>query len=315
MIIKDGKSAYELMHKELDKTWKELKRVVKSGGIVCINIGDATRTIDDDFALYPNHARVISKMVELGFDVLPEIIWHKPTNSPNKFMGSGMLPSGAYVTLEHEYILIFRKDGKRVFSNEEKELRRNSSYFWEERNEWFSDIWDFKGKKQKIESDNVRGRSAAFPCELPKRLILMFSQYGDTVLDPFFGTGTTMKAAMLFGRNSVGYDVDEQIIEVCKQDIIKDVENNKLTNRTRMKNHIDFIKNRIDAGKEIKHKNEKYDFPVVTAQERDIVFYYPSGIIEDSKNNFTVEYKMMDGICFEKEIASQRVQKKIIDGF
>lgn len=82
-----------------------------------------------------------------------------------------------------------------------------------------------------------------------------------------------------------------------------------------MKNHIDFIKNRIDAGKEIKHKNEKYDFPVVTAQERDIVFYYPSGIIEDSKNNFTVEYKMMDGICFEKEIASQRVQKKIIDGF
>ena len=88
---------------------------------------------------------------KLGFINLPNILWHKTTNAPNKFMGSGMLPCGAYVTLEHEWILIFRKGGKRVYKKtEEKEIRRDSSFFWEERNIWFSDIWEIKGVKQPL---------------------------------------------------------------------------------------------------------------------------------------------------------------------
>ena len=104
----DGYTAFELMHIELDKVWDEVIRVTKEGAFICINIGDATRTINGNFALYPNHARIISYFRSKGINNLPNIIWKKQTNSPNKFMGSGMLPSGAYVTLEHEYILIFK---------------------------------------------------------------------------------------------------------------------------------------------------------------------------------------------------------------
>jgi DNA modification methylase len=143
----DGKTAFELMHQELDKVWNEVYRVLKAGGFACINIGDATRTIGGEFKLYPNHARILSRCLELGFSPLPEILWRKQINAPNKFMGSGMWPAGAYVTLEHEFILILRKGGKRQFNTlEEKLCRRESSYFYEERNTWFSDVWqDLQG--------------------------------------------------------------------------------------------------------------------------------------------------------------------------
>ncbi|MFP4331518.1 MAG: DNA methyltransferase, partial [Spirochaetaceae bacterium] len=104
-----GWLAFGRMHESLHLAWGEMVRVVRPGGIVAINIGDATRTVGDRFSLYPNHARVLTACTDLGLESLPCIIWRKPTNSPTKFMGSGMLPGGAYVTLEHEYILIFRK--------------------------------------------------------------------------------------------------------------------------------------------------------------------------------------------------------------
>lgn len=158
----DGPLAFELMHRELDQVWAEAYRVLTPGGFACINIGDATRTLNGSFALYANHARIISAFASLGFSNLPNILWQKQTNAPNKFMGSGMLPAGAYVTLEHEWILIFRKGGKRVVrSEEEKQLRRESAFFWEERNSWFSDRWDLKGVKQKIQKSIARDRSAA----------------------------------------------------------------------------------------------------------------------------------------------------------
>lgn len=117
------------MHQELDKIWSECYRVLKEGGIACINIGDATRTINNNFCLYTNHARIINYCLKIGFTNLPNIIWRKQTNAPNKFMGSGMLPAGAYVTLEHEWILIFRKGGKRQFKTEKDKVERRSSSF------------------------------------------------------------------------------------------------------------------------------------------------------------------------------------------
>jgi DNA modification methylase len=201
----DGLRAFNLMHCDLDRAWLEIGRVLIDGGWVCVNVGDATRTIDGRFRLYPNHARVISACTSLGFDILPAVVWRKQTNAPNKFMGSGMLPAGAYVTLEHEYILLMRKGAKREFSAaDKKRLRRQSAYFWEERNRWFSDIWDFKGTRQDLSISSSRERSAGFPFELPYRLINMSSIQGDTVLDPFVGTGVTTLAAMASGRDSVG---------------------------------------------------------------------------------------------------------------
>ena len=107
----DGTSAFQKMHDLLDKTWEECDRVLADNGFVCINIGDATRTINDNFQLYSNHTRIINYFQSKGYSILPDIHWRKQSNAPNKFMGSGMFPAGAYVTYEHEYILIFRTNG------------------------------------------------------------------------------------------------------------------------------------------------------------------------------------------------------------
>ena len=169
--VGDGKLAHELMHGILDFVWDEIFRVLKDGRFACINIGDATRKVNGDFCLYPNHARILNYLLNIGFSALPDILWRKQTNAPNKFMGSGMLPAGAYVTLEHEYILILRKGSKREFKTEcEKQNRRESALFWEERNIWYSDVWmDIKGTGQRLSDELSRLRSAAFPYELAYR--------------------------------------------------------------------------------------------------------------------------------------------------
>lgn len=193
----NGQQAFMLMHDYLDAVWEELARVLRPSGYACINIGDATRSIGGDFRLYANHAELIKRLCQHGFHLLPTIFWEKVANSPNKFLGSGMLPAGAYVTLEHEHILVFRKGGKRYFrTEEERERRQESAYFWEERNKWFRDIWHCNGAAQSMNGLHPRLRSGAYPFEIPYRLISMFSVKGDTVLDPFSGTGTTLLAAL-----------------------------------------------------------------------------------------------------------------------
>jgi len=264
---------YEMMHKQLDPVWDECYRVLKEGGIACINIGDATRTINDNFALYTNHARILSYMLKIGFSALPAIIWRKQTNAPNKFMGSGMLPPGAYVTLEHEYILILRKGPKMIFKSEsEKNNRRESAFFWEERNYWFSDVWmDLKGIAQNLNDKKIRLRSAAFPFELPYRLINMFSVKGGVVLDPFLGTGTTIFASMASARNSIGFEFDPNFCDVIvkQNEAIVSYSNNMIDQR--LEKHKQFITNRIESGYEFKYKNKNYGFPVMTKQEIDLL--------------------------------------------
>jgi len=190
----------------LEPVWEQFSRILVNGGIVCINIGDATRNIGGIFRLFPNHIKVIEFFEKLGFVTLPYILWKKPTNKPNAFLGSGFLPPNAYVTLDVEYILIFRKGKPRKFPPKHK-MRYESKYTKEERDKWFSQIWeDIKGDKQTI--PNLHRRTASFPEEVPRRLIKMFSIKGDTVLDPFLGLGTTTKVAIETERNSIGYEID-----------------------------------------------------------------------------------------------------------
>lgn len=266
--------AFELMHKELEKTWSEVCRVVCEGGIVCVNIGDATRTINNQFALYSNHSHIINYFTSHGFVNLPNIIWRKQTNAPNKFMGSGMLPAGAYITLEHEWILIFRKSGKRLFKTAEEKLRRKkSAFFWEERNHWFSDIWDdIKGLRQDIQNKISRTRTAAFPMEIPYRLINMYSLSGDTVLDPFLGTGTTSIAAIISNRNSIGYEIDKHFADISVNncvDLPVNIANNIIKNR--IKKHKSFIKS---YKRTAKHYCRNLGLNVMTSQETEINFMY-----------------------------------------
>ena len=288
----EGSKAYELMHKELDAVWDEVFRILASGGIACINIGDATRTVSGDFALYTNHARILSYMQNLGFSSLPVILWRKQTNAPNKFMGSGMLPPGAYVTLEHEYILIFRKGPKREFNHsEEKSLRRESAFFREERNLWFSDIWfDLKGTSQNLNHEKMRSRSAAFPFELPYRLINMFSVKGDLVVDPFLGMGTTMFAAMTAGRNFIGYELDANFKEGILSKVQTSVAVSNQRIRERLSEHLEFIRERTETKGPLKHMNRHYRFPVMTGQETDLILNQLKTVKKLGDNSFEVTY-------------------------
>jgi DNA modification methylase len=287
----DYYNAFEAMHRVLDDTWRELFRVLKNGAIACINIGDATRTIGKRFQLFANHSRVQSKFFEIGFDVLPLILWRKQTNAPNKFMGSGMLPAGAYVTLEHEYILIFRKGTKRVFATpEEKHNRMLSSFFWEERNIWFSDIWDFKGIRQQLNDKALRNRSAAFPFLLPFRLVNMYSVFGDTVLDPFLGTGTTTLAAIAAGRDSIGYEIDHSFSTSIKDRIVKEKNELNKYNLERIRNHIDFIQARTKEKGNLNYTNNYFGLPVMTKQETELKLPFVKSIEEKGRNLFKASY-------------------------
>lgn len=289
------REAFELMHQELDKVWKECWRVLKDGSFLCINIGDATRTINGEFALYNNNTKIIQACEKLGFINLPNILWRKATNAPNKFMGSGMLPCGAYVTLEHEWILIFRKGNKRVYETADaKESRRDSSFFWEERNVWFSDVWEIKGVKQNINKSPSRERNASYPLEVPYRLINMYSQKGDIVLDPFMGLGTTAIAAIINERNSIGYEIDPLLKPLLKDTLSSiDIDQANILIYNRYKKHIDFVEERLKQKKEVKYDNKKLNCKVMTNQETDLGFHYLKSIILFRKNrelSFKVSY-------------------------
>ncbi|WP_460912416.1 DNA-methyltransferase [Spirosoma areae] len=290
----ESATAFSLMHDELDKVWSEVCRVSKPSSFVCINIGDATRTINGEFQLFSNHSRIIQYFLSKGFCCLPPVLWRKPTNAPNKFMGSGMLPAGVYVTLEHEYILVFRKGGKRLFKSEQaKMLRQQSAFFWEERNQWFSDLWEIRGTGQKMLTKNSRERSGAYPFEIPYRLINMYSVKGDMVLDPFLGTGTTTLAAMTTGRNSIGYEMDESLSETIGEMVLPDkVPALNTLIRDRLQAHIDFVEKRLLAGDwDVKHINKHYNFPVVTSQETELLLNFLTHI-EPSTNLYMVHYSL-----------------------
>ncbi len=267
----DGNSAFLKMHNILNQVWVECDRVLKKDGFVCINIGDATRTIDDVFKLYSNHSQIIQFFFDRGYSVLPDIHWRKQSNSPNKFMGSGMYPAGAYVTYEHEYILVFRKGNKRVFTGEAKERRQKSAYFWEERNIWFSDLWEIKGISQAIKADKAnRSRSAAFPFEIPYRLINMYSAEGDVVLDPFSGLGTTSMAALASQRNSIGVDIDESISEIAAKQLQDSVCSLNDYVIDRLQKHRLFIASLPDEKISKCYTNDNHQFLVKTRQETAI---------------------------------------------
>jgi len=270
----DGQRAFDLMHETLAEVWAEVERVLVDGGIACVNVGDATRQVDGSFRVYQNHSKVVDAFEALGFEPLPELLWRKPSNSAAKFMGSGMLPPNAYVTLEHEYVLVFRNGTDSRAFEPGAERRYNAAYFWEERNRWFSDVWaDVRGEFQTLDRGDLRDRSAAFPFEIPYRLINMYSVYGDTVLDPFWGTGTTSLAALVAGRNSVGYEREAEFAAVFDDRIDDVAALSEDVVRTRLDDHREFVRAERETGGEFEYEAEHYDFPVTTKQERPIRFY------------------------------------------
>ena len=286
----DGRAAFEAMHGQLDAVWEQVERVLVDGGIACVNVGDATRTVGDSFRVYRNHSRVGDVFERLGFDPLPELLWRKPVNSGAKFMGSGMLPPNAYVTLEHEFILPFRNGDRRQFEPH-SERRYGAAFFWEERNRWFSDLWtDITGELQALDGDRLRERSAAFPFEIPYRLVNMYSVYGDTVLDPFWGTGTTSLAAMAAARNSVGYELDPAFTDLFHERVADAPDISRRVVDRRLAAHRAFVAGRRDDGKQFEYEADNYEFPVTTRQEQSLQLHTVAEV-ESTPEGYTARHQ------------------------
>ena len=153
---------------------------------------------------------------------------------------------------------------------------------------------DLKGTAQVLDEQNGRSRSAAFPFELPYRLINMFSVKGDTVLDPFAGTGTTMYAAMAAGRNSVMVEKDIALkaAALCRTSRIVPEANTRI--RARLDNHLRFVSEREKNRKPVKYQNDFYGFPVVTRQEIQLVFDRLEKLEQNVDGSLSVHYLPMD---------------------
>lgn len=212
-----GAQDYPAMLRCLEGAWRECHRLLVPGGILAVVIGDALRSDRDGFQLWPNHAETLSAASRVGLTPLPYVLWKKPTNKPNAFLGSGFLPPNAYVTLDCEFILLFRKGSLRRFPPHDP--RRTASRFSRaERDRWFSQLWtDVRGVRQ----HRPGGRSGAFPAEIPERLVRMFSVVGDTVLDPFAGTGTTLWAASSAARDAVGVEWDPAVYRTLAREVAR----------------------------------------------------------------------------------------------
>ena len=165
-----------------------------------------------------------------------------------------------------------------------------SGYFWEERNTWFSDVWDLKGVRQETSDKGLRKRSAAYPLVLPFRLINMYSVLGDTVLDPFLGTGTTTLAAMATGRNSIGCEIEKSFALPVKNRIGNQLFSLNELNLQRLTNHISFVRNYAKEKGEPKYINNMYGFPVITKQEIELLLAFVKSAEATQNNSFVVNY-------------------------
>ena len=197
---------YEHFHNELDKVWKHCFRVLVPGGrLVCV-VGDVclSRRRHGRHMVMPLHADIVVRARKIGFDNLSPIFWYKIANANyevengSSFLGKPYEPN-AIIKNDVEFILMLRKPGGyRQPTEAQRDASRLSK---EEYQEWFQQIWNLNG-------ESTRDHPAPFPEELAYRLVRMFSFAGDTVLDPFMGTGTTLLAAARCDRNSIGVEID-----------------------------------------------------------------------------------------------------------
>ena len=208
--------SYEDYINNLNLVWAECHRVLHDGCRLCINIGDqfARSVYYGRYKVIPIRTEIIKFCETLGFDYMGAIIWQKPTTMNTTggatVMGSFPYPRNGIIKIDYEFILIFKKPGNSPKVS--KEIKEQSKLSKEEWNEYFSGHWNFNGEKQ-IQ------HLAMFPEELPKRLIKMFSFVGDTVLDPFLGSGTTILAAKNLNRNSVGYEINSEFLPIIKEKV------------------------------------------------------------------------------------------------
>lgn len=204
-----GSSSYEYYLSELNKVWKECIRVLAPDGKICINVmpflltGKAAR-------FKRRETRLVLGDIERFMDSTKEMyqfglyIWDKRKIARFSSFGSYPYPPNVFSTYPYEWITVFSKQGKRP--KVAKEIKEKSKLTTKEWQDWaINSIWEMQPASAKREK-----HPAPFPDEMPKRLIKLYSFYGDTVLDPFLGTGTTAKVALELGRKAIGYELNKE---------------------------------------------------------------------------------------------------------
>ena len=205
---------YESYINNLNLVWRECHRVLHKGCRLCINIGDqfARSVYYGRYKVVPIRTEIIKFCESIGFDYMGAIIWQKVTTCHTSggatVMGSYPYPRNGILKIDYEFILIFKKYGPAPKVS--REAREQSKLTDEEWKQYFTGHWNFPGEKQDK-------HLAMFPEELPRRLIKMFSFVGETVLDPFLGSGTTILAAKKLRRNSIGYEINPDFLPVIRE--------------------------------------------------------------------------------------------------
>jgi DNA modification methylase len=207
---------YEAFLDELDKVWRECERILVPGGRVCCVIGDILipRRADGRHRVLPLPSDIQVRSRKIGLDNLTPILWHKIANRTNEagggssgYYGKPYQP-GAIIKNDHEHILMLRKPGGyRTTLMIQKAL---SILQRDEMDAWMRPVWsDIRGASLQ------QGHPAPFPAEIAERLIRLFSFAGDTILDPFAGSGSTAVAAVRAGRNSISVEVEEEYLDAA----------------------------------------------------------------------------------------------------
>lgn len=225
---------YETFLDELDKVWAECFRVLAPGGRVCCVVGDVClpRKLAGRHYVMPLHADIQVRSREIGFDCLTPILWHKIANGVTEAAGNGAgfygkpYQPGAVVKNDIEYILFLRKGG--AYRQPSRQQKALSMLTKSEMQAWWRSIWtDVKGASTRA------GHPAPYPAALAERLIRMFSFAGDTVLDPFAGTGSTTVAAIEVGRNSIGNEIEPSYLKMARQRVNEAVSRERLYGATK----------------------------------------------------------------------------------
>jgi len=209
-------SDYERFLAELDKVWRECFRILAPGGRICCVVGDVCmpRKKAGRHYVMPLHADIQVRARDIGLDCLTPILWHKIANGVTEAEGNGAgfygkpYQPGAVIKNDIEHILFMRKGG--AYRSPEPLQKALSVLTKNEMQTWWRSIWtDIKGASTRA------GHPAPYPTELAERLIRMFSFAGDTVFDPFTGTGSTNLAAVAAGRNSIGNEIEPAYLKIA----------------------------------------------------------------------------------------------------
>lgn len=298
--------SYENYINNLNLVWKECYRTLHNGCRLCVNIGDqfARAVYYGRYKVIPIREEIIKFCENIGFDYMGAIIWQKVTTSNTTGggvqMGSYPYPRNGILKLDYEFILVFKKLGDSPKpTKEQKELSKMTAEEW---NTFFAGHWNFPGTRQDR-------HIAMFPEELPRRLIKMFSFVGETVLDPFAGSGTTSLAAKNTGRNSVGYEINPEFMPIIKEKL--NVHQKDLDGTT-----YEFIKQKpikIDFEKEIQKLPYIFKDPHILDKKIDVKkLQFGSKIDKNSSNKREEFFTVKEVISPEKIRLSNNLTIKLL---